>query len=284
MAVVNINVGAYLNPPLYNVIQMTFFESNDVCYRPKGPYQIDTTTFVEESLIYKIDNNVAPIGWYSDGINRGQWDGEKIISFSPCVVFWEPSDPYCLTNEIILNPFDHLVVRFMYNKPSNGTDLDIMVYYDNTGTVYDKEAVGFGQNPNSVKIPTDSTADGAAYLWWASDDVSSPAGLCIEAVVIGVKNFVDNVPVTADTIEIPVRVGWYGSRGDGNISVELVTYLGGTMSKVGTNIVNTGGVLVDNQSTSINVTSFPGQVTELHSDLVGTVIYNKITKTAILSI
>lgn len=184
--------------------------------------------------------------------------------------------------DIVFDPFDSMVVRFTYTKPQNGSDLDIMVYYDNTGTAQDKDAVGYGQNPNSTKTPSDATPDGDAYLWWASDDVSSPAGPCVEAVVIGIKNFITNVTTVGNIIDIPLRVGWYNSRGDGNIGIELVTYSGGTMSKVGTNIINTGGVVVDIQTTTANVTSFPSQVTEVHSNLVGTVQYNKTTKAAIL--
>jgi hypothetical protein len=55
------------------------------------------------------------------------------------------------------------------------------------------------------------------------------------------------------------------------------------MSKIGTNIINVGGVLVDNQVKQTVVTSGTGQVTEIKSDLAGVVSYNKITKTATLT-
>jgi hypothetical protein len=97
MAIVTINVGAYINPPVYNAVQLAFFESDQVCYKPKSSYQINTVDFEAGSLIYKMDNNYAAIGWYSDGINRGQWNGTAIISFLPCEVDWEPSEPYCIT-------------------------------------------------------------------------------------------------------------------------------------------------------------------------------------------
>lgn len=183
---------------------------------------------------------------------------------------------------IIFDPFDHMVVSFTYTKPTNGTDLDIMIYYDDTGTIYDKNAVGYNQIPDAIKLPTDATLDTDAYLWWANDDVRSPPGVCVEAVVLGVKNFTDNVTVTGDNINIYLRAGWFSTIGDGSVTVNLKTYLGGTMSKVGTDIINTGGTLVDNQSKNIEVTSGTGQVTEAHSNLLGTVQYNKITKAAIL--
>lgn len=185
-------------------------------------------------------------------------------------------------NLVFTNPFDYMVVRFKYTKPLNGSDLDIMVYYDNTGSVYDKNAVGYNQLPNSVKIPTDATLDENAYLWWATDDNSSPVGECVEAVVIGINKFNTGETTVGSTINIYLRTGWFGSRGNGNIEVELVTYLGGTMSKVGTDIINTGGTASTPQIINTNVTSGPGQVTEINSNLVGTVIYDKINKTATL--
>jgi|SRR6478609_4745784 len=96
MATVNISIDAYSNPPLYNVVDLAFFESDQVCYKPKAPYQTDTPTLTATSLIYQIDNNLAPIGWYSDRVNRAQWNGTAIISFLPCEVDWNPSEQYCV--------------------------------------------------------------------------------------------------------------------------------------------------------------------------------------------
>jgi hypothetical protein len=95
MAIVNIHVEAYSNPPLYNAIQLAFFASDQVCYKPKSAYQISTPTFVSTALIYKVDNSLAPIGWYSDGHNRAQWNGSAIILFIPCEVDWDPSGAHC---------------------------------------------------------------------------------------------------------------------------------------------------------------------------------------------
>lgn len=184
---------------------------------------------------------------------------------------------------LIFEAFDHMVIRFTYTKPLDGTDLDIMVYYDNTGTIYDKNAVGYGQVPNSVKIPTDATLDADAYLWWATDDVFSLAGECVEAVVIGINKFNTTETTLNTTIDTYLRVGWYNTIGGGTVDLELKTYLGGIMSKVGTDIINTGGVLIDNQTKTVNVTSGTGQVTELNSNLVGIISYNKVTKSATLT-
>lgn len=185
---------------------------------------------------------------------------------------------------IVFEPFDYMVVRFTYIKPTAGSDLDIMVAYQDTGTIYDGNAVGFGQGTgDNIKIPNNTTLDADAYLWWANDDAGAPAGSCVEAVVIGVKNLYDNEVGVADNITVPLRVGWYGIIGDRSVTVQLLTYLGGTMSQSGTDIINTGGVLVDNQTSTRQVTSGTGQVTVIHSDLIGTISYDNTTKTAILS-
>ena len=188
-----------------------------------------------------------------------------------------------VSDSIIFNdPFDHMVVRFNYTKPINGTDLDIMVYYANTSTIYDLDAVGYNQLPNNIKIPSNSTLDANSYLWWALDDFASPLGPCVEAVVIGINKFVNDVPVVSNYIDIELRAGWYGSMGNGNIEVSLTTYLGGVMSVSGTDIINTGGIPYPSKSKSAIITSENLQVTYSHSNLVGTIRYNKIDKTAIL--
>ncbi len=190
-------------------------------------------------------------------------------------------------DEITFAPFDTMVVRFIYDKPTNGTDLDIMVYYDGTGTSQDLDAVGYGQSPNTYKTPSDATDNDLSYLWWASDDVGISGGTCVEAVVIGIDNLITNESTVGTYIDTLLRVGWFNSIGtsptSGMVHVELVTYSGGVMSLSGTNIINTGGVTIDTQSTDIYIPfSGSGQVSLSHSTLVGTVRYDKITKTAVL--
>ena len=183
-------------------------------------------------------------------------------------------------------PFDHMVVRFIYTRPDDGRDLDIMVYLNNTGTVYDGDAVGYNQLPNAFKVPSNSTLDADAYLWWADDDTGVGNGTNVEGVVLGLDNFVTNEIIVGNEVQVHLRTGWFNNRGTGDVTVELQTYLGGTMSKVGTNIVNTGGTLVGTQSKLVNVVTAPtpevNQISGAHSDLVGVVTYNKITKQATL--
>lgn len=195
---------------------------------------------------------------------------------------WIPAEPFCDTTEVSFNAFDHMVIRFEYTRPLNGMDLDIMIFYRDTGTIYDLDAVGYGQGPNTRKVPFDGIADKDAYLWWAADDTRSPDGPCVEAVVLGVSNIITGNPTIADNIYIDLRLGWYRIKGTGDVRISLVTYLGGIMTQQGTNILNVGGTQVDSKSKDVVVTSAPNQVTLLHSDLVGTIVYNKTTKKATL--
>jgi hypothetical protein len=188
--------------------------------------------------------------------------------------------------------FDYMVVRFSYTVPDNGTDLDLMIYYENTGVVgVDGNAVGFNQVPDSFKLPSDSTPDNDAYLWWASDDNLTPG---VEAVVIGVKNLVNNETLINRYLDIRLRAGWFQGYGTdegtaGDVLVTLSTYLGGSISKDGTNIVHssqTGGAGSDVTPTyntkTVNVSSGLFQVTLGHSTDVGIIRYDTLTGQAVL--
>jgi hypothetical protein len=189
--------------------------------------------------------------------------------------------------------FDYMVVRFNYTAPYNGTDLDLMIYYENTGVVgVDGNAVGFNQLPSSYRLPSDSTPDNDAYLWWASDDNNTPG---VEAVVVGVKNLVNNETIVNRYLDVKLRAGWFQAFGTstdgtaGDVLVTLNTYLGGSISKVGTNIVHssqTGGAGSDvtpiGNSKTVNISSGLSQVTLGHSTDVGTIRYDTLTGQAVL--
>jgi hypothetical protein len=190
--------------------------------------------------------------------------------------------------------FDYMVVRFNYTAPYNGTDLDLMIYYENTGVVgVDGNAVGFNQGTlDDIKVPTNSIPDNDAYLWWASDDNYTPG---VEAVVIGVKNLVNNETIVNRYLDIRLLAGWFQAFGTaidgtaGDVLVTLNTYLGGSISKVGTNIVHssqTGGAGSDvtpiGNSKMVNISSGLSLVTLGHSTDVGTIRYDTLTGQAVL--
>ena len=283
MAVVNIVVREYSNPPLYNAIKLAFFKTDQVCYRPKADYQLSTPTFVSNSLIYNINNTFAAVGWYSDGQNRGQWTGTELINYQPCLVSWTPSEPYCVTDDIVINEFDFLVARFLWDYPTAGRDLDIQVQYENNSTPsVDNLFVGFGGQTGGT-VPPSMVPPENGYLWWCLDDTNSsgnPQG--IEGVIVNIKQFIADFPSSTNIVDVGIYAVWYNSVATGDFTFEVKTYKGGTMSKVGTDIVNTGGVLISNDTRSLNTLVQNNLHTPANSYKVGTLRYNKTTDTATL--
>jgi hypothetical protein len=84
MARVVINISAYIPPPAYNAVQLAFYPTSSVCDKTTNPYQISNESFTVESLIYNEDNSVASTGWYSDGVNKGFWDGVILSQLGSC--------------------------------------------------------------------------------------------------------------------------------------------------------------------------------------------------------
>lgn len=283
MAIVSISVAAYSNPPAYNAIELAYYSTSDVCYRSKDSYQIDTETFVAESNIYLTNNAFAPAGWYSDGINRGEWTGTDLINYQPCLVEWLPADPYCVTNDIVMNEFDFLVARFLWDYPSDGRDLDIQVQYeDNDTPSVDGLYVGYGGQPGGT-VPANMNPPENGYLWWGLDDTNSsgdPVG--IEGVLVNVKQFMADFPSSSNVVDVGIYCVWYNTVGNGDFTFEVKTYKGGTMSKVGTDIVNTGGVLVSNDVRNLNTTIQNTLHTPATSYKVGVLRYDKTTDSATL--
>lgn len=202
-------------------------------------------------------------------------------TFTPTWIGYEAT-AYCETQDIVIGDFDFLVARFMWDYPQNGKDLDIQVQYENNGiSAVDGQYVGYGglQNVPSTVTGSDS------YLWWALDDTnSSGAPLGIEGVNININKFVADYPSTPEITQIGFYTVWYNTVGTGNFTLEVVTYKGGTMSKVGTNMVNTGGTIVSSDSRSLNTTILNQLHTPTSSFKAGTLQYNKTTKTAVLVI
>ena len=179
-------------------------------------------------------------------------------------------------------PFDFMTIRFLYLSPSNGTNLDVMVYYENTGTIFDGDAVGSNQTPNDVKVPNNNTPDQEAYLWWGGDDVNITSGVSVEGVVINMKRLLTENLVTSRYIDIPLRLSWHDAKGSGTVSMYFSTYTGGTIVKSGTNFTVQNPISYASISRFNNLISAVGQATLLNSTLVGTIRYDTLTKQAVL--
>lgn len=181
--------------------------------------------------------------------------------------------------QIEVEEFDFMAVRYHWEQGA-GSDLDILVGFENTGTVHDQVYVGFGQG--NLTVPKDTEPESDAYLWWATDNTGAGG---YEGVLLGMKAFVDAFPNSTNIVEVSLYASWFGSPTTGDFSVELVTYKGGAMSKVGTDFVNTGGVQVSSNVLSVN-TRIKAQVPENVAGYykVGTLRYNKATASAVIEI
>lgn len=196
---------------------------------------------------------------------------------------WNETDPYCLTKDIVIEEFDFLVARFLWEYPSAGTDLDIQVRFE-MPTVPDvnNKFVGFsGQSGGTV--PADFLPSSGAYLWWGLDDRNQngmPQG--IEGVSINIRKFIIDYPDSGDIIDVGLYCVWYSSVNFGNFKFEVKTYKGGHMEKQGFDIVNVGGVQVSNDERNLQTLIQNKNSNPATSYKVGILRYNKITDTATL--
>jgi hypothetical protein len=179
-------------------------------------------------------------------------------------------------------PFDFMIVRFLYVTPEQGTNLDVMVGYENTNTIFDNDYVGSNQSPNDEKIPNNGTPNQEAYLWWGGDDESITSGIRVEAVVINLKKLLTQNTVTSRYIHIPLRLSWHGAKGNGGVTLNFATYEGGTIITNGTNFTVQDPVNATSINVFNNVVNSVGQATLLNSTLIGTVIYDSLTRQAVL--
>jgi hypothetical protein len=182
-------------------------------------------------------------------------------------------------NPIEVNDFDFMSVRYHW-EIGDGTDLDTLVGFENNGTQYDGSYVGYGQ-PNAT-VPPNNVPQADAYLWWGSDNTS---GSGYEAVLIGLKKFVNDFPSSPDVVEVGLYAVWFGPPQSGDFTVELVTYKGGTMSLSGTDFVNTGGVQVSSNTVQVNtllMNANPHTPSNMYK--VGSVKYTKSTQSAVIEI
>lgn len=227
-------------------------------------------------------SNTVPLTGFSSAIAGGannsyaENDLTTIISF----VYDVPSDMITYTTRdqpIVISDFDYMAVRYHWLEGS-GSDLDILVGYENNATSEDNLYVGFGQPSATIPV-TAATAD--SYLWWGTDSTSTTG---YEGVLIGIKKFIAAYPASPDIVEIALYAVWWGTPVSGDFTVELVTYKGGTMSLAGTDFVNAGGVQASSNTVSVNTLLKSQGKSPSTSYKVGVVRYSKATNSAVIVI
>jgi hypothetical protein len=152
---------------------------------------------------------------------------------------WRGLNPSCVIEpSTTLSPFNYMVVRYKWALGA-GRDFDTYTGFINTGIdILDNKWMGWGHGFNN-EIPLNSTPD-VSYIMWGGDNTQANG---VESCLVNFSKVTTDYPAL-NTIQMRMAGSWYGELGSGNIDVEITTYLGGTMSKSGYDIINTGGTQV----------------------------------------
>ena len=164
-------------------------------------------------------------------------DNKLVLKSELQAIAWRGVSPSCIqAPDETLNEFDYLVVRYKWALGA-GSDLDTFTGYINTGTSLDNVFMGYGRSP--YELPSGANYQNA-YIGWAGDNTSNNG---VEAILVNFSKVTQDFP-NLPAVTLRMAAAWYGQKSSGNIDMEIVTYLGGTMQKVGFDIQNVGGVLV----------------------------------------
>lgn len=133
----------------------------------------------------------------------------------------------------VFQDFDFALIRYIWNS-QGGKDLDTRTYI----TVPNRKENMVGWS----RMNSD-----ASYLLWNDDNTGSG----VEAVLVNLKELKKDFPGQKE-FKVLLRAFWYSTKASGDLTVEVNTYKGGTMSKSGYDWVNTGGTLVQNLKLKTN--------------------------------
>jgi hypothetical protein len=159
---------------------------------------------------------------------------------------WRGANSSCvLEPSTTLLPFDYMIIKYKWAFGA-GKDLDTFTGLVNTGiSTLDDKWMGFGLRN---ELPINSSAQNSYIMW--GGDIRELTGQ--ETCLVNFKKLKQDYSAL-DNIQIRMAGIWYSSKASGNIDVEITTYLGGTMIKNGSEILNNGGSLVQQSNFSKNI-------------------------------
>lgn len=179
------------------------------------------------------------------------------------------------TGGVKIGDVDFVTFRYLWES-SSGRDLDTMTEALNSNVpTIDNLAVGWsgpGNGDSSVrevlKWGGDNTGSGKECVWMSVKDLRA--------------KYYDILP---EETYFMAYATWFGSKGTGKCSFELVGYKGGTMSQDGYNFINTGGsVVYQNTYDFVCHTSKGSSTYKTSYEKVARVTYNKLTNEVYMSI
>lgn len=179
------------------------------------------------------------------------------------------------TGGIKIGDVDFVTFRYLWES-SSGRDLDTMTEALNSNIpTIDNLAVGWsgpGNGDSSVrevlKWGGDNTGSGKECVWMSVKDLRA--------------KYYDILP---EETYFMAYATWFGSKGTGKCSFELVGYKGGTMSQDGYNFINTGGSVVYQNTYDFVCNTHKGAGSYKTSyEKVAHITYNKLTNEVYMSI
>jgi hypothetical protein len=190
-------------------------------------------------------------------------------------------------DEIVLDPFDYMIVTYSYNSTPAGRDLDSATHFANTGTIEDNKIVGCGQSQSAgfgsgpYTTPMLGNQIDTAYLYQPGDDVGNGLG---ESILINFKNLEQSGISLNDDVKVELYAGWCQAPSPAVTNISITTYTGGTLTIVNQVITSTG--TINDQFTKTNIpvldniaTTCCAQPVALRTH-VGTINFNLVTKVA----
>lgn len=179
------------------------------------------------------------------------------------------------TGGIRIGDVDFITFRYLW-EASSGRDLDTMTETLNSNIpAIDNKAVGWAG-------PGNSDATVREVLKWGGDNTGSGK----ECVWVSVRDLREKYYATLpDETFFMAYATWFGSRGNGKCSFELVGYKGGTMTQSGYNFINNGGTVVYQNTYDFTCNTSKGASSYKTSyEKVARITYNKLTNDVYMSI
>ncbi|MCV9928117.1 DUF5977 domain-containing protein [Flavobacterium sp. LS1R49] len=190
------------------------------------------------------------------------------------ITAWRGINPTCIIEPTTtLSNFNYMVVRYKWALGA-GVDFDTFTGFINTGTEWDNKYMGYGHQQGN-ELPNGKLA-ADSYIMWAGDNTQSNG---VESCLVNFSKMTTDYP-NLNTIQVRMAGAWFNSVGTGNIDIEVTTYLGGTMSKVGYDIINTGGTQVQKETFSKHIPKPPNWVNDVNAVTnIGYVTFTKSSST-----
>lgn len=255
----------------YNVEKTMTTTKNDCSVESKGT-SITLTAKANQfmSSLSVADANVQATSWLKANT---QAYANNIGTCKPRDIAWRGVNPSCIIeSSTTLEKFDYMVVRYKWALGA-GIDFDTFTGFINTGTEWDNKYMGYGHgNGNELKNKNTNIP----YMIWAGDNTQANG---IEACLVNFNKLTNDYP-DLKTIQVRMAGAWFSSVGTGNIDIEITTYLGGTMSKLGYDVINTGGDQVQQLIFSKNIPKPPSWINDINKVTnIGYLTYTKNSAT-----